>query len=136
VTWGGRFYAFGNKATGIYADAATSPFPLARVDVIPRGIAGPYCVTGHESNFSKALHIIGDDNAVYRLDGYTPSKISPPDLDALIEAVSDKTTLEMCSYISRGHAFIQITCPAWTWTFNLNNNKWHERPLICSPTAG
>lgn len=128
ATWGGRFYAFGNKATGVYVDAATSPFPLARAEVIPRGIAGPYCVTGHESNFSKALHIIGDDNAVYRLDGYTPSKISPPDLDALIEAVSDKATLEMCSYISRGHAFIQITCPAWTWVFNLNNGKWHERP--------
>jgi len=127
VTWGGRFYALGNKATGVYADAATSPFPLSRVDVIPRGIAGPYCVTGHESNFSKSLHIIGDDNAVYRLDGYTPSKVSPPDLDALIEAVSDKTTLEMCSYISRGHAFIQITCPDWTWVLNLNNGKWHQR---------
>lgn len=128
VTWGGRFYALGNKATGIYSDAATSPFPLARVDVIPRGIAGPYCVTGHESNFSKGLHIIGDDNAVHRIDGNSLTKVSPPDLDALIEAVSDKTTLEMCSYISRGHAFIQVTCPAWTWTLNLNNGKWHERP--------
>jgi len=128
VTWGGRLYAFGNKATGVYTDAATSPFPLARAEVIPRGIAGPYCVTGHEGNFSKALHFIGDDNATYRLDGYTPTKISPPDLDGLVEAVSDKTTIEMCSYISRGHAFIQITCPAWTWVFNLNNGKWHERP--------
>jgi len=128
VTWGGRYYAFGNKATGVYVDAGTSPFPLARNEVIPRGIGGPYCVTGHEDNFSKALHIIGDDNAVYRLDGYTPTKVSPPDLDTLIEAVSDKTTLEMCSYISRGHAFIQITCPAWTWVLNLNNGKWHERP--------
>ncbi len=128
VTWGGRFYALGNKSTGIYINAATSPFPLARSDVIPRGIAGPYCVTGHEPNFSKGLHIIGDDNAVYRIDGNSPVKVSPPDLDGLIEAVSDKTTLEMCSYISRGHAFVQITCPAWTWVLNLNNGKWHERP--------
>jgi hypothetical protein len=21
----------------------------------------------------------------------------------------------------------QITCPAWTWVFNLNNGKWHQR---------
>jgi hypothetical protein len=128
VVWGGRYYAFGQKATGIYIDAATSPFPLAKVDTIPRGIAGPYCVTGQEPYFNKGLHIVGDDNAVYRVDGNTLNKISTPDLDGLIEAVSDKTTLEMCSYISRGHAFIQITCPAWTWVYNINNGKWHERP--------
>ena len=128
VTWGSRVYALGYKSTGVYTNAATSPFPLARVDVIPRGIAGPYCVTGHESNFSKGLHIVGDDNAVYHIDGNSLTKISTPDLDALIEAVATKTTIEMCSYISRGHAFIQITCPAWTWVYNTNNQKWHERP--------
>lgn len=127
VTWGSRCYAFGNKASSIYSNVATSPFPLARVDVIPRGIAGPYCVTGHETNFTKGLYIIGDDNVVYRLDGNALNKISTPDLDGLIEAVSDKTTLEMCSYISRGHAFVQITSPEWTWTFNINNGKWHGR---------
>jgi hypothetical protein len=128
VTWGGRYYALGKKASGIYIDAGTAPFPLAKVDTIPRGIAGPYCVTGHEDNFSKGLYIVGDDNAVYRIDGSALNKISSPDLDGLIEAVADKTTIEMCSYISRGHAFIQISCPAWTWVFNLNNQKWHERP--------
>lgn len=127
VTFAGRVYALGQKASGIYTDAATSPFPLARVDVIQRGIAGPYCVTGHESNFAKGLHIVADDNTVCRIDGNTVTKISPPDLDGLIEAVSDKTTLQMCSYISRGHAFIEITCPAWTWVCNLNNGKWHQR---------
>jgi hypothetical protein len=128
VTWSGRYYAFGNKATGIYSDQGLAPFPLSKTDTIPRGIAGPYCVTGHEPNFSKGLYITGDDNSVYSITGASLSKISPPDLDGLIEAVTDKTTLEMCSYISRGHSFIQISCPAWTWVFNINNSKWHERP--------
>ncbi len=128
VKWGGRLYALGNQATGLYVNAATSPFPLARSEVIPRGIAGPYCVTGHEDNFSKGLFITGDDNAVYRIDGLSLTKISTPDLDAKIEAVSDKTTIEMCSYISRGHAFIQVKSASWTWVFNINNGKWHERP--------
>lgn len=128
VVWGGRFYALGRKATGVYSDQGLSPFPLAKVDTIPRGIAGPYCVTGHEDNFSKGLHIVGDDNAVYRLDGNALAKVSPPDLDGLIEAVSDKTTIEMCSYISRGHAFVQISCDNWTWVLNTNNGRWHERP--------
>lgn len=128
VVWNARYYAMGNKATGVYADQGLSPFPLAKIDTIQRGIAGPYCVTGYEANFSKGLYIVGDDNSVYSIDGISLTKISPPDLDGLIEAVTDKTTLEMCSYISRGHSFIQISCPAWTWVFNINNQKWHERP--------
>jgi len=127
VSWGGRYYSCGRKAIGIYTDVGTSPFPLAKSDVIPRGIAGPYCVEGFKDNFSKGLYIIGDDSAVYRIDGYTPTKISPPDLDGLIESVVDKTDLEMCSYSSRGHAFIEVSCSIWSWVFNINNEKWHER---------
>jgi hypothetical protein len=127
VTWGGRLLAFGNKTTAVYSDAGTSPFPLARVAVIPRGIAGPYCVTGYEDNFGRGPHFVGDDNSVYRLDGLSPTKVSPPDLDGLIESVTDKTTLEMSSYISRGHGMIELSCPAWTWVLNTNTSWWHEK---------
>lgn len=135
VKWGGRYYALGKKASGIYSDQGLSPFPLAKIDTIPRGIAGPYCVTGYEDNFSKGLHIVGDDNVVYRIDGNQTIPISEPDLNGLIEAVSDKTTIEMCSYISRGHAFIQITCPAWTWVYDINYKKWFERPSYLLPNS-
>jgi hypothetical protein len=86
------FIAFGNKASSVWNDAATSPFPLAKVTTIQRGIAGPYCVAGFEDNFSRGVHFVGDDNKVYRLDGLSPVPVSPPDLDGLIESVSDKTT--------------------------------------------
>lgn len=127
VTWADRFLAFGSRGIGVYSDAGTSPFPLARVTGIPRGIAGPYCVSGYEDNFQRGLHFVGDDNKVYRLDGLTPTPVSPPDLDGLIEAVSDKTTLEMSSYISRGHGMIELSCPAWSWVLNTSTGWWHEK---------
>lgn len=127
VTWSGRYYAFGNRATGIYINAATSPFPLARSELIPIGLAGPHAITGFEDSFSKGLFFVATDNTVRQLNGYTPDKISTPDLDGLIEAVSDKTELEMCSYLSRGHAFIELSSTTWTWVYNINNQKWHER---------
>lgn len=128
IAYGSQLYLFGTQTTEIWTDQGLQPFPFARADVIPMGIAGPYCVSGFEDNFQKGLFVIGNDNAVYLIAGNAPTKISPPDLDGLIENVADKTMLEMCSYISRGHAFIQISCPAWTWVFNINNQKWHERP--------
>lgn len=127
IPYGGKAFFFGNFSTEIWGNVGATPFPFQRELVIPRGLAGPYCVAGHEDGFGRALVWIGDDNAVYRLNGYTPDKISPPDLDALIEAVSDKTTLEVSVYIARGHAFVLVSSTAWSWVFDLNTEKWAER---------
>jgi hypothetical protein len=127
INWGGQLLLMGPLSTEIWTDQGLLPFPFARSLVIPRGIAGPYCVTGFEDGFGRALCWVGDDNAVYRLNGYTPEKISSPDLDALIASVTDKTTLEMSCYVARGHALVQIACASFTWVFDLNNGTWTER---------
>ena len=135
IAWSSRLLMMGSQTIEIWNDQGLQPFPFGLVDVVPRGLAGPYCVTGFEDGFSKGVHFVADDNGVYRLVGNEPVKVSPPDLDGLIESVTDKTTIEMCSYISRGHAFVQVSCPAWTWTFNTNNGKWHERPSYLRPRS-
>lgn len=127
IAWSGQLFLFGSFTTEVWTDVGASPFPFQRQVVIPRGIAGPYAVAGHEDGFGRALCWIGDDNAVYRLNGYTPEKISPPDLDGLIELVTDKTLLEMSVFIARGHAFIVVSSSTWTWVFDLNNGTWAER---------
>ena len=85
VPWAGQLFLFGPSTTEVWANAGTIPFPFQRSVVIPRGLAGPYCVAGFEDNFSRALVWVADDNTVVRLNGYLPEKISPPDLDGLIE---------------------------------------------------
>ena len=125
--WGDKLLLFGNQSTEVWTNAGTSPFPFARNFVIPRGLAGPYCLTGHEDGFSKVPVWVGDDNKVHRYAGAETETISPPDINALIEAVSDKTELELCSYISRGHPFIQLSSTTWTRVFDMDAQKWHER---------
>lgn len=136
IPWAGNLFLFGPSTTEVWANVGTTPFPFQRSVVIPRGIAGPYCVAGFEDNFSRSLVWVADDNTVVRLNGYMPEKISPPDLDGLIEDVTDKRMLEMSVYMSRGHAFIILsaskTAPTspwreWSWVFDLNNNRWAER---------
>lgn len=127
VRWGDKLMLFGNQSTEVWTNVGTSPFPFSRNFVIPRGLAGPYCVTGFEDGFSKVPVWVGDDNKVYQYNGTDPTSISPPDLNALIEAVSDKTELEMCCYISRGHPLIQLSSATWSWVFDLDTKKWHER---------
>jgi hypothetical protein len=139
VPWAGQLFLFGPSTTEVWANAGTTPFPFQRSVVIPRGIAGSYCVSGFEDNFSRALVWVADDNSVVRLNGYLPEKISPPDLDGLIErepAVNGlKQSLEMSCFISRGHAFILLSSPTWSWVFDLNTNKWAERFSYLQPRS-
>lgn len=136
LPWAGNLFLFGPATTEVWSNVGATPFPFQRSVVIPRGIAGPYCVAGYEDNFSRALVWVADDNTVVRLNGYTPEKISPPDLDGLIEDVMDKRFLEMSVYMSRGHAFILLSASKasasspwseWSWVFDLNNERWAER---------
>lgn len=127
IPWSGMLLLFGPASCEVWSNQGTSPFPFQRSQVIPRGIAGPYCVTGHEDGFGLGLFIVGDDDRVSMMEGYQFVGISPPDLDALIAAVSDKTTLDMCSYISRGHAFVQVSGPTFAWLYHVNGKRWYER---------
>lgn len=102
-------------------------FPFSRVAVINRGLASPYAVAGYQDGFGKALAWVGDDNGVHILDGYSATRISTPDIDSDIEAVTDKSELEMSCYISEGQAFVVVSSDSWTWEYNLATQRWNER---------
>ncbi|MDX1240363.1 hypothetical protein GOL95_09910 [Sinorhizobium medicae] len=101
--------------------------PFSRAAVIPRGIAGTFAIAGFEDGFSD-IAFVGDDNGVYLLSGgYTPAKISNPDLERLIEAVVDKTTLEVTVGVTSGHNWVAVSGPNFTWVYEVNTGLWHER---------
>jgi hypothetical protein len=129
IAFNGLLFLCATSSIEVWNDTANPApgFPYSRLAVIQRGLAGPYAIAGWEDGFGKGLIFVGEDNGVYRLDNLQPTKISPPDLDRLIEAVPDKATLEAGCYTHAGHSVWVLSSPNWTWEFNLNNEKWHER---------
>lgn len=128
INFAGRLLLFGNYSLEVWSDVGATPFPFQRSQVVPRGLAGPYAVAGQEDGFGRELLFVGDDNGVYRTsDGYQIQKVSPPDLDDAIEKTTDKTELEASVYVSRGHAFWQLSTSKWTWVFDLNTETWTLR---------
>ena len=129
IPWNGQLLLFGAGSTEVWAGQPVndSGFPFNRVAVIQRGLAGKGAVAGFQDGFGKGLLWVGDDNAVHQMVGYTPTKVSSPDLDRLIESVADKDTLEASVYISGGHPKWCLSSNAWTWEFDLNTQKWNER---------
>jgi hypothetical protein len=113
-----EFYGNAGNATG---------FAFSRGPVIPVGLKGPYAVAGFETGFSDNLIYVANDNTVRKQEGYTPTKISTPELERFIEAVTDVTTLEASVFVAAGHAYWVLTGPDWTWVYDVSTGNWHER---------
>ena len=115
----------------VWYDAGAANFPFERYDgaYIQRGLAGPYAVTQEDNT----VFWLGDDGIFYRLNGYSPQRISQfgcehawaqyPQLDDVTAFV---VTME-------GHKFIFLTFPSGnaTWCYDISSGTeqplWHER---------
>ena len=127
VVFGPSYLAMGDDTIEVWQDAATDHYPLARVTVIPIGLYGPWAVAGTQAGWNEALIFVASDRSVRRLDGYTPTRISPVELDRLIEGIADPTTLIASVYTFGSQAIWSLSCPDWTWEYNVATNAWHER---------
>lgn len=128
VAFGELLYLCAPSSIEVWQNAGNATgSPFSRAAVIPRGIISTFAIAGNEYGFS-SLIFIGDDNAVYRLDGgYQPTKISTPDLDRLIETTTDKTTLDVTVSVTSGHQWATVSGPDFSWTYELGTGFWHER---------
>lgn len=137
VPYGGRLYFFGDKWTGVYRNAGTIPFPLAREVTIPRGIVGTHAVAGWEYGWANQLLWVGDDFVVYKLDGYTPTAVSIDDVSRAIQAAvldGKRDTIEAFVYMYGKNAFWVLNChETFTWEYNLTSGEWNERMSYFRP---
>ncbi|TVR08174.1 MAG: hypothetical protein EA385_10670 [Salinarimonadaceae bacterium] len=128
IPYGGELFAFKSSSIQPYYNAGLPEgFPFAPRQMIPRGLLAPSAIAGDEPGWTDQLIWVGDDFAVYILEGYTPRAISTPDLERLIKAVPDKSDLRASVYRIGGAAYWVLSSPFWTWEFNLLTGLWNER---------
>lgn len=83
--------------------------------------------------FDSGLTWVGRDGkaggmGVYRAEGYTPRKISPPQIDRFLETVTTPSSLRAFSYQSRGHLFYVLTNPSeWSFAWDIATGQWSYR---------
>lgn len=133
VPYKGLLFAFASKFCEVYNNTSNAfpAFPYSRLSVLEIGLFGRNAIAGWEEGFG-SLHWVGagaEGLGVYRITGASPEKVSPPDLDRLIGAITEANadTLEASCYQAGGKNFWVLSAPTWTWEFNLNTQKWNER---------
>lgn len=131
IAFSGMLWLFTTGSCEIWQDVAgvAPAFPYGRLSVIEYGLVQINAIAGWETGFS-VLCWVAQDFGVYMVapGAFQPTKISPPDLDRLIEVqVRAGNLLEAGVYAFGGKKFWALSSPAWTWEFNLSTNKWNER---------
>jgi len=128
VPYAGQLLLCGPSGMEVWSNTGNATgSPYSFTAIIEKGLASTYAIAGFEQGFSTIV-FVGDDNAVYRLDGgYSPTRISNQDLEALIEGVSDKTLIDVTVGVSSGHMWATVTGPTFSWTYEVGTGLWHER---------
>jgi hypothetical protein len=127
IPLGGQLLLCGSNSIEVWGGLNTTAYPFNYISTIARGIIGPYAIAGHDDGFGKGIFFVGDDMKVSTLSGYTPTPISVPDLDLLIEAEPDKSKIYLSVYVSQGHGVVAVQGPLWCWEYDTTLQTWHER---------
>src|SRR5262245_13927373 len=127
IAFGGRAFLFGSQSIEVWTDVGASPFPLQRSTTIPFGLMGADAVAGWEDGFGSGLLWVADDGTVRMLQGYTPVKVSTPDVDRAISRDPDKAHLMASVHIADGHPMWTISGQDFTWEYDVGLQSWHER---------
>jgi hypothetical protein len=145
VSYAGQLYVMGSASVEIFGDPVnTSGFPFNRVgyNIVP-GLITPHAVTGFAPEFGRGLIYVASDHSVRWIsDAANAVKISTPDLDRLIRKSgstlaieTDNTNINALCYVADAVPFAQINGPTWSWVFNCENIKWHERKSYLMETS-
>lgn len=131
IPFGGYILLCTTGSFEVWQDAANPApaFPYGRVTILETSLIQPAAIAGWETGFAELLYV-GSDYGVYWITAgsLSPLKVSPSDLDRLIEAqVKAGNLLEAGTEVYGGKKFWNISSPAWTWEFNLSTRRWHEK---------
>lgn len=123
----GQIVQAGSSSMEVWGGQNDTGYLFSYIATIPRGIVGPYAIAGDEDGWGKGIFLVGDDYRVSMLEGYVPVPISTPEIDALIEAETDKSAISVSVYVASGHGFVAVQGANWCWELDTTLNTWHER---------
>lgn len=118
---------FGTQTIEPWQDVGASPFPFQRVTgaLIQKGCLAPLS----PALLNTSVLWLGNDHIVYKMDGYTPVRISTfPIENILREAFIASDAIGM-TYSQNGHNFYVLTLPGAGRTLCWDDTvgQWHER---------
>lgn len=130
---------FGENVTEVWIDTGSNEaqFQRAGNTLIEIGCAA----VGSVAKLDNSVLFLGRDRRgqgiVYRMNGYTPQRISDYGVELAIEGYSAISDAVAFTYQQRGHAFYVLSFPSGdaTWVYDASTGLWHERAYMDQKTG-
>lgn len=122
-----ELWLFKGSATEVHYNAGGGgiPFVVRQNATLQRGCGAKKSVAQEDNT----IFWLGDDNIVYRADGYRPQRISTYAIEREISTYTTTSDAEAFVFTSKGHKFFIITFPSAnrTWAYDITTGLWHRR---------
>lgn len=115
-----QFYK--QRTIEIWYNSGAADFPFERQGnaFIERGCWGRDTIV----KVDNSIHFLGDDLIVYRLDGYTPTRISTHAIEYRLRNITDAWAF---TYTQEGHKFYCLQTDQGCLCYDMATGAWHER---------
>lgn len=121
----GQWWLFGERTIDVYANtgAGTGTFQRIPGSTIDRGICGTHAL----AKLDNTIFFWGDDGTFYRLNGYTPVRVSTHPIEQAAR-VCDLSGVFCTVYEDAGHKIVWSTFPdGRTWGYDVASGEWFRR---------
>lgn len=128
----GEVFCFGEWTTQVWFHSGNADFPfeISASAQIERGTYARWSVAKDDNT----LFFLGDDLIVYRMNGYTPARVSDEGVEAELSDYlkagheADLRNAWAYTYSDHGHKFYVLTVPnRGTHVYDLSTQQWHSR---------
>lgn len=130
---------FKETVTEIWRSTGGQDFPFARDTnaSIEQGCAAAESVVSMDNSVFWLGKNADGGGIVWRLNGYTPVRVSTDALESEISGYGDISDAQAFAYQQEGHTFYQLTFPSagTTWVFDAATQLWHQRAYL-NPKTG
>lgn len=128
LTYHEQLLIFTGAVIEVWWDTGNAAFPFQRYDaaLIARGLASPHAICSEDNT----VFWMGEDGIFYRLEGFTPKRISTFALEHAWAQYPQQYLDSSCFVIDQeGHKFIVVNFPSGrqTYVYDISTGLWHQR---------
>ena len=121
-------FCFGQETIEVWINAGELDFPFIRNNAaaIERGTCAKFSIAKDDNS----IFFLGNDRIVYRLEGYTPVRVSSDAVDTDLCRYTEAQIGEAFAFVytDHGHKFYVLTVPGYaTHVLNIATGSWHKR---------
>jgi hypothetical protein len=119
----GEVFGFCSTWLEAWRDTGNADFAYEPLTWKPRGLKAAHAVVDSDNT----LMFPGNDDNIYRLNGYDPVVISTHEVARLVQNDASGESIHGFNFERDGHAFASWTGTTWTRVYDSATKVWHSR---------